>query len=161
MWISKHVWAQLGDLVATQRDEIKSLRDQLSQRDRLVADRDAHLAAQGRELVTQAHALGQQKERHSTLQFKLELLMARLNQVQTERDQFLTKIVPELKISTPHIGYEPVLAPPGATFEDMGDAAAAVHGIDAPAGESEPLDPDALEFGGLAGEVVNKQTVKT
>jgi hypothetical protein len=48
--------------------------------------------------------------------------------------------------------------PPGVSFEDMGDRAAAVHGIDGELADPVPLTPE--ELGGLVGEVVDASTVQ-
>ena len=141
MWINKHVWAQLQDLVSSMKELGNYHVNEIAKRDRALADLHAR------------HAEAEAAKRAALV--RADLMTLRVNQLQDERDQLLTKLMPDLKISTPRIQEAPILMPPGIDFEDIGDDRADLEGHDrhpAPAVH----DPDVVE--GMIGQTVTPPT---
>lgn len=154
MWISKAAWVRVqtwfGDALRTERVQVDWLRTQLAaaletqrvyeQRNQWLQDANASI----RERLIEAEAGAR------AAKVRADLFTLRVNQLQSERDQYLQKVLsPDFPIQlvTPQITGPVVRPHVGVDFEDMGDERAKGEGFD-----DLPLDPvETLE--GLGGRV--------
>jgi hypothetical protein len=114
MWVNKHIYAQLRDALQALKELGNYQSAEIQKRDRLIA-----------QLHTQyATADG---DRRAAL-VRADLMTVRVNQLQDERDQLFTKLMPDIKIATPRVAHAGAVLPPGISFEDLGDEQARLHG---------------------------------
>ncbi len=59
----------------------------------------------------------------------LDVWRMRVNELTEERNKLFNNIVPGINLTTPRVEHTPFVMAPGADFEDMGDAAAAMMGL--------------------------------
>lgn len=133
MWVSKQ---SLELIAAFQKDLEDRLRTEKTDRE---TERMQH-REQLRQSAARYNVLNEEnkalRERMLTMvgdqraaQVEAQLLRIRVNQLQEERDQLLTKILPDLRISTPQMVSQQVVTGPGVDFNDVGDDRAREEGL--------------------------------
>lgn len=123
MWVSKQALALMTVVIDRAEQAANDARGEL----RLARqDRDTDFATAGAVERSLRERLIEAEARARAATVRAELMTLRVNQLQQERDALLHKAMPDLAIMTPWVGQPPIVMPPGADFEDMGDAAAGV-----------------------------------
>jgi hypothetical protein len=149
MWINKQAYKQWTEGVAREMALLK----------KVITDRDVRLAHLERQLQASAATLAAVRADKAKADAKLadervegaaakaysDLWRVRVNQLEAERTDLLSRVLENYRVPAPQIVTEAVMAGSGVDFDDLGDELAAKHGYtDAAPIAGEPLPQSTI-----------------
>lgn len=123
MWINSKAYRAWAQQVQDFKQHVTKLFEAVNTMSSQLAEKDRQIQLLSTHVQSLLSIRNDMVKEHAASVTSAAIWRTRINELTIERAALLGRLIPGLELKVPIIQYTPSVEPPGASFDDMGDAA--------------------------------------